>query len=228
MVWFDLDDTLWDFRNNSRISQRIIFEEFNIGRRGTTPDEWIPVYERNNHALWSRYNVGDITRSYLMDMRFILPLREIGFREEEIEGLYKPMSDAYLGHLAEQTGVVEGAVETLSRAKAAGFRIGILSNGFHELQFKKLDRSALKGLYDIVVLSEDLGVNKPDRRLFDFAAEKAGIKGEKTIMIGDNPSTDIAGAIDAGWDAVYLNREDDENPVAGARMILSLDELDFE
>ena len=67
--------------------------------------------------------------------------------------------------------------------------------------------SDIEHLIDVVVLSDDIGINKPDRRIFDHALRKAGATAEESIIIGDNPDADIKGAVDAGWKAIYFNRE---------------------
>lgn len=206
-VWFDLDDTIWDFRRNSRISQRILYDRFSIGRFCESPEKWIETYERYNTALWNRYNVGEISRQTLMVHRFVLPLTELGMSEKEIMESHSAMSDFYLDILSRQTNLVPGAREAVEAAGNAGYKVGILSNGFREVQYKKLSSGGMDGMFDVIVLSDEIEVNKPDIRIFRYAEEKAGIKSGESLMIGDNPSTDIAGAVNAGWSAVFFNRD---------------------
>lgn len=224
-VWFDLDDTLWDFRENSRISQKLVYEKFGLERRCPSAEIWFDVYEKYNTRLWNRYNVGDITRDYLMEQRFVLPLTEFGFGSEDISH-HARMSDFYLSVLGRQPGLVPGAREAVLRMKETGCRVGILSNGFREVQFRKLESSGLDGLFDVIVLSEEIGVNKPDVRLYRYAERKAGITADRCVIIGDNPDTDIAGAIAAGWKAFYLKRDSGAAVVPdGAVLIRSLDNV---
>ena len=69
--------------------------------------------------------------------------------------------------------------------------------------------SQIENYFDVVVLSDDVGVNKPNRRIFDFALEKAGATAIESVIIGDNPDADIVGAVIAGWRAIFFNPNDD-------------------
>lgn len=207
IVWFDLDDTVWDFRSNSRLSQNELYSRFGLDRFCISADLWIDTYERHNSALWKRYNVGEITRQFLMEQRFVLPLLEIGMPMDEAMEVHSAMSDAYLDLLGKQTALIPGAREAVHMAKERGYKVGIISNGFREVQYKKLASGGLSGMFDVVVLSDEIGVNKPDIRLFRYAEEKAGVCPGESMIIGDNPAADIAGAVNAGWQAVFFNRD---------------------
>jgi len=82
------------------------------------------------------------------------------------------------------------------------------SNGFHEVQYKKLAACGLRDYFDTIILSEDAGVNKPSPQYFDYALRQSGAMRESTLMIGDNLQTDILGALNAGIDALLFNRWD--------------------
>jgi putative hydrolase of the HAD superfamily len=80
------------------------------------------------------------------------------------------------------------------------------SNGFHEVQYKKLAACGLRKYFDTIILSEDAGVNKPSPRYFDYALDRSGAERQNTLMIGDNLQSDILGALNAGIDAMLFNR----------------------
>ena len=87
-----------------------------------------------------------------------------------------------------------------------GYRMHMCSNGFHEVQYKKLAACGLRDYFDTIILSEDAGSNKPSLQYFDYAMQKSGAAKDTTLMIGDNLQTDIQGALRAGIDAMLFNR----------------------
>lgn len=207
-VWFDLDDTLIDFVANSRASLATVYDTLpQLQALFADSGRWIERYEYHNHRLWDLYSRAEIERDHLRMERFRIPLTEAGMADGEARRLSDYLDTYYLDTLAEQTAMVDGAVELLKKVRRRGdVKIGVLSNGFADVQYRKIANTGLADLIDITVLSDDIDINKPDRRLFDYAAAKAGspVAGSN-LMIGDNASTDIAGALGAGWHAIWLN-----------------------
>lgn len=207
VVWVDLDDTLIDFRANSKAALAEVYNATApIRQLFPTPEAWIEAYENYNYKLWALYNTAEITRDYLRLNRFLLPLTDAGMDREEALKIAPELDPAYLDALAAQKRLVDGAVPLLERLRAAGLTIGCLSNGFKEVQFRKIANAGLSPYIDIVVLSDDIGINKPDVRLYQYAMERTGITDPgRHLMIGDNPATDIAGALNAGWNAILYD-----------------------
>lgn len=211
-VWLDLDDTLVDFGGAAQAALRDLYDTEVIGSLFSSPDEWAEAYVTWNHHLWDLYARGEITQDYLRLDRFAHPLRTVWRgTDEELTSYARALDPLYLGRLAENTRLLPGAMELIEAVHTAGMRTGILSNGFRSVQHEKLRRTGLDGVVDLVVLSDDIGVNKPDVRLYRHAMELSGEPHpEAHLMIGDNPSTDIAGAVNAGWRAILID------PSAGA------------
>ena len=90
--------------------------------------------------------------------------------------------------------------------KQKGYRMHMASNGFHEVQYKKLAACGLRDYFNTIILSEDAGANKPSKQYFDYALQVSGANRETTLMIGDNLQTDILGALGCGLDAMLFNR----------------------
>lgn len=165
------------------------------------------AYENHNHRLWVAYNRAEITRDTLRLNRFLNPLTEAGMAEDEAHRLAPMLDPEYLGLLAQQRQLVPGALALLERLRSVGLRCGVLSNGFKEVQYRKMDVAGLTPYIDVTVLSDDIGVNKPDVRLYRYAMERAGVTDpSRCVMIGDNPATDIEGALCAGWDAILFDQ----------------------
>lgn len=205
-VWVDLDDTLWDFSGNSLISLAKIYDMHDLHRFYPTMEQWRNRYLEVNHSLWARYNVGTISKDYLQHERFARPLIDCGMDEKEAYDYSEVLHTDYLRILGQCSTLVPGARTLLEHIKARGLKIGVLSNGFKEVQFDKLRSGGVLDMIDCIVLSDEIDINKPDRRLFDYALLKAGTTAKHSIMIGDNPDTDIKGALNAGWRAVFFNR----------------------
>ncbi len=222
-IFFDLDDTLYDFEASSLIGLSYIYNNYGIGRHFNSEEEWIDCYHRHNRALWTLYNAGLTDQATLRHDRFYLPLTEGGFPPDQAEELTRELDTVYLDQLAATGLLLPGAIETIEELKARGHKIGILSNGFCGVQEGKLKSSGLDRLVDCVVLSDEIGVNKPDRRIFDYALSKSGAEAGAAVMIGDNPDTDIAGAEAAGWKALLYVRHPSAAPPD--RSISSLKEL---
>lgn len=205
-VWVDLDDTLWDFSGNSLISLAKIYDMHDLHRFYPTMEQWRNRYLEVNHSLWARYNVGTISKDYLQHERFARPLIDCGMDEKEAYDYSEVLHTDYLRFLGQCSTLVPGARNLLENIKAKGLKIGVLSNGFKEVQYDKLRSGGVLDMIDCIVLSDEIDINKPDRRLFDYALLKAGTTAEQSILIGDNPDTDIKGALNAGWRTVFFNR----------------------
>jgi putative hydrolase of the HAD superfamily len=171
------------------------------------PQVFYDAYWTANIDLWTQYAKGEITRDYLIVERFRRPL-SVGNDIEITKELCLEISDKFLDFCASKPGVISGAHEVMGYLKQKGYRMHMCSNGFHEVQYKKLDACGLRDYFDTIVLSEDAGVNKPSPLYFDYALKVSGANRETTLMIGDNLQTDILGALHAGIDALLFNRWD--------------------
>ena len=206
-LFVDFDDTLYDTHGNSVIALRETFEAFSLERWFPDPQTFYDAYWLANIDLWTRYSRGEITRDYLIVERFRRPLSE-GRGLEITEALCLEMSDRFLEYCATKSGLVEGAHELMDYLKGRGYRMHMTSNGFHEVQYKKLAASGLRNYFDTIILSEDASANKPSKAFFDYALAKSGASVDTTMMIGDNLQTDIIGAHDVGLDTILFNRWD--------------------
>ena len=203
-IFFDLDDTLFDFSSASMISLRRLWNETpEIYTKFDDIESWIDEYHIHNKHMWDLHERGEITADFLKAERFrltIMPERE----DENAIQFSRSLNDRYLWLLGECNTKCKGAKELLEKLSKK-YLIGVLTNGFTEVQYRKLQTTGLDRYIQRMVISDEIGIQKPDRRIFRYAENETGAKAESTIMVGDNPQNDILGAIDAGWNAIYYD-----------------------
>ena len=204
-IFLDFDDTLYDTRGNSTMALREVFDLFGLSTYFPQPEAFFDNFWQTNVELWRQYSHGEISRSYIMEERFRRPL-STGNGLHVTKDLCDELSDTFLKLCSCKTGVIEGAPELLDYLKSKGYRLHICSNGFQEVQYKKLNASGLSSYFDHVILSDEVGALKPSKQFYEAALRIAGAKTESTVMIGDNYQNDIVGAMNAGMDAILFNR----------------------
>lgn len=220
-IFFDLDNTLWDFNHNSVETLREIFIEWIAPRSSLGVENFIEVYEKINHDLWNKYRDGQISRQQVAIDRFTLTLRHFGIDDERLAAI---LSEAYIHRSPRKTRLVEGASEVLVQLKSK-FHLHIITNGFLEVQIPKVEHSGLNEYFETITTSEECGCLKPCRKIFEFALRKAGARPKESLMIGDDSDGDVKGAKEAGMDAIFYNISDEKNPPEALYCIKDLREL---
>ena len=200
-LFIDLDDTLWDTYNNNKKSLEEVYNEFSLNRYYTSFEVFYAIFQPINTQLWDQYRDGLIDKKTLTIDRFLHLLKPTGCATQQAA---LDFNQSFLMHSSEKTGLIAGAIELLEYLKPH-YKMHIISNGFREVQYKKIENAGLSSYFDQIILSEDAGVNKPNPLIFDLALKQAEAKREETLMIGDSWEADIQGAYNAKIDQLWFN-----------------------
>ena len=204
-IFFDLDDTVWWFSHNSLLALRHIYDKHHLSDICHDYDRFFDVYHKHNSALWKQYAQGEIKKDLLVAERFRRTLDELGSHDGNETERAALLNEEYLAYLATLPTLVDGAREAITELRSRGFKIAVLSNGFAGVQQQKLRSAGVEQIIDHIVLSDDCGITKPQRGLFDYALKVTDSEPENTVMVGDDYLTDIDGAKRAGWRTVFYN-----------------------
>ena len=198
-IFFDLDHTLWDFEKNSALTFEKILPENNV--RVDVVD-FLKVYVPSNLAFWKLFREEKITKEALRYQRLKSVFDALGFEVGD-QMIYR-LADQYILHLSSFNHLFPGAIEILEYLKPK-YKLHIITNGFQEVQDKKLRNSKIDTFFEHIINSEMAGVKKPNPIIFQLALGNAKVNAEKALMIGDNLEADILGAQAVGYRTLHFN-----------------------
>lgn len=202
-VFFDLDHTLWDFERNSALTYQKIFADHGIG---VGLEDFLKVYVPRNLQYWKLYREGQIGKESLRYQRLRSVFDQLGYGISDAQ--IDLLSGAYIEELSTHTHLMPDAHEILDYLRDR-YRLHIITNGFQEVQFRKLRNCRIDHFFRAVIHSERAGVQKPHRRIFELALEEAGVAAHRAVMIGDSLEADILGAQAVGLQALHFNVHDE-------------------
>lgn len=200
-IFFDLDDTLWAFSENSRDTFQELYLKYHFDVYFDSFEHYYALYQKRNTELWDEYGEGKITKIQLNERRFFYPLCSVGVDDP---ALSKSFSDDFFAIISTKKRLMPHAKEILEYLSPK-YDLYILSNGFRELQAQKMKSSGIDHYFKKIILSEDIGVMKPYPEIFYFALSATQSELKHSLMIGDNWNADIAGANGIGMDQMYYN-----------------------
>lgn len=222
-LFFDLDHTLWDFDANARETLLQLHIDLKLPEKGIQDfDRFHKNYLAHNERLWAKYRNGHIKQDELRLKRMWLTLLDFRIADED---LAKQLSELFLQLLPSRTILFPDTIEVLQYLRDKGYALHLITNGFEETQHSKLRSSGLDHFFKVVVTSEGSNSLKPQKEIFEFALNKTGAKAEESLMIGDTPDVDIAGAYTVGMDAVHVNFTDALPTIQPTYTVRSLKEL---
>lgn len=215
-IFFDLDNTLWDFESNSRNTMQIIFRKLNLDKTHDF-NLFFEAYTKHNDTLWQSYRNNEVVKKDLTRLRF-----QNTFNDLEISGINaEDMNDLYLKEMPNQKILNDGVIELLGYLKTKHYNLNIITNGFAEVQRKKIETSGLKPFFEKIFISEEIKSPKPEKAIFEYAVKSSNAKKSKSIMIGDDWEVDVLGALNFGIDAVLFQKNHNENLINVSNSIKS-------
>ncbi|SDF35056.1 putative hydrolase of the HAD superfamily [Mucilaginibacter pineti] len=221
-IFFDLDHTIWDFDKNAEEALHELYHIHKLDSIGlTSADVFIETYTRNNHQLWAQYHMGEITKEELREARFKKTFVQLGLHPDVMPDGFE---DAYVKLCPTKTNLFPHAHETLTYLQSK-YTLHLISNGFKESQAIKIAGTNLAPYFQHIIISEDVGVNKPDPAIFKYAVDIALTTADESLMIGDSLEADVYGAINFGMDAIFFNPFNAPKPDDVPMQITHLKEL---
>ena len=198
-IFFDLDHTLWDFDKNSDLTFFKILQKNNIK---IDVNKFLIEYHPINRKYWDMYRENRVSKSDLRFFRLSDTFNKLNYKVDD--DIINKLAIDYIEHLSDFNNLIPDAFLVLEELKLK-YNMHIITNGFKEVQRRKLEKSKLIHYFKTVTISEDVGVKKPDKLIFEHAIFSAKAKIENSIMIGDNYHADILGASALGMRAIYFN-----------------------
>ena len=198
-IFFDLDHTLWDFEKNSALTFEKILVDHSLE---VVLDDFLGVYAPINLEYWKLYRENRVTKAELRFQRLRRTFDAIGVVVSD--DIIHILAHEYIEHLSSFPHLVPNALEILEYLSPK-YRLHIITNGFQEVQEKKLIGSNIHHYFDQVINSEMAGVKKPHPYIFELALAKANVDPKNTIMVGDSLEADILGAKGLGMQVLHFN-----------------------
>jgi putative hydrolase of the HAD superfamily len=196
-IFFDADDTLFDYGAAEREAFAETAEAFGLGAR---LEEALDVYRLHNADVWRELERGEISQDALKVERFRRLLVALGKDDAPAAA----MSPYYLDRLSEQTQLLPDA-EAAVLAMKERHTLVLVTNGLASVQRRRFAAASITRHFDLILISEELGVAKPDPAIFFPAMEKFGLRPEEVLFVGDSTSSDMPAASNAGMDFCWIN-----------------------
>lgn len=199
-IFFDLDHTLWDYDRSAQETLVEIHQNLKLGEMGLSTKKLINAFYKVNDHFWHKYNIGEIDRNYIKTQRF-----QHIFEQTGVDVKYaSDASDYFLDVCSQKPYLMPDALTALNYLQGR-YTLHIITNGFLDAQGRKLDSAGIAKYFNVMVTSECANARKPSPEIFQYSLSKAGAEIGSSIMIGDNPRTDIDGAKAYGMKTLFYD-----------------------
>lgn len=203
LIIFDADDTLFDFHKGEEQALIRIKSHYGIDYDQT---EYINEYRVINKKVWDEFERELITAEELKIERHRRLFEKLGVSIDP-----KEFSVKYLDVLSEMAFLFTDAEEIL-RELNKKYKLVLVTNGLARVQRSRLEKALLMNYFDAIIISEEIGVAKPNVEIFEHAFEKARHKDKSTaLIVGDSLKSDIKGGLNYGIDTCWFNPNGKEN-----------------
>ena len=212
-ILIDWDDTIGDFIHAAERSLRMMYDKHGLSACYADFQSFCDIYEPHNLDLWRRYGLDEVTKDYLEFDRMFYPLTMARnpLPQQECIRLAETMQEEHLRMTTQFFSLLPDADEVV-RYLSRKYPLVVLSNGFVSVQYDKIERSGLRDCFADIVLSEEVGCQKPNPRIYEAALQRGGWRADEVLMIGDSWTSDIQGAIAAGIDQVWIHEGETDLP----------------
>ncbi|MEZ4811576.1 MAG: YjjG family noncanonical pyrimidine nucleotidase [Allomuricauda sp.] len=204
-IFFDLDHTLWDFERNSALTFNKILKDNGLN---VDLDDFLEIYVPINFEYWKLYREDKVSKSELRYQRLKRTFDQIG--QTVSDDMINLLAHEYIEYLPSFNHLVPNAVEILEYLSPK-YKLHIITNGFQEIQEKKLKGGNIHHYFHHIINSEAAGVKKTHPYIFQLALDRAKATPQNSLMIGDNLEADIGGAKAVGMEVLHFNCDGGSN-----------------
>jgi len=212
-VLFDLDDTLHD---DTRTYRRAAEATANAvaADRGIAASELVAAYVAEADSFWKTLSPAAFDKSLvgLRESMWGAALRAVGIEDAALAVV---CGSEYNRFRREYLELWPGALDLLGRLRARGLKLAMITNGMSETHRDKIAILRLEDAFDEIFIADEVGMIKPDPRIFELAAERLGVAPQACAMVGDRLERDVRGGNDAGMFTVWMNVRDETIPAGG-------------
>jgi HAD superfamily hydrolase (TIGR01549 family) len=205
-VLFDVDETLFDRILAQKTVLELIVRQLPQVFTGYASERVLAAFLESDQLYTDMFNSGAASEGS-RDKRSLLFLQLLGIDEKYTARI----TELYVKDYPTVKAHVDGAIPVV-KGLSHKFKLGVVSNGFTDVQYRKLENMGLRDLFSCVVLSEEFGIRKPDSRIFHRAATLLHMQPQECLYVGDSYTNDVIGAKNAGMHVCWFNRDSQQIP----------------
>lgn len=208
-IFFDLDNTLWDFNTNAYYTIQKLFNDCRVEEcYGVKFEDFFQTYKEVNEQLWEEIRDGKISKEELQERRFKESFAAFDVHDFDLANYFE---QHFLDEVIQFSHKMDGANELLE-SLFGDYQLHIISNGFFETTHNKIRRAGWTHYFQTITSADEVGKRKPHPDIFHFALDKAKANIKNSILIGDDIIADIEGAAAVGMRSIFFYPFENEFP----------------